>query len=488
MGKLLSGSEHMTNLLWIKNDLRFEDNTALINAVEDSFKYNENLLIIFYIDPNQLKNGQMSHNYFFKAVDIFYKELKNLGLDMFFLYGDLIKSFQKLIDDFPDISRVYYNCDESGYGYFRDMKVIELFKEASIKCTGYMDKNLHQAKEIMTASNSYYKVFTPYYLKWKDRVKNSELILDFNKIKSLKSKEHGDKDLYAKERYLEIIKDIKNPFDNIIGEANGKKILTKFIDEKLSEYHKTRDYPHLNATSHMSNFLATGQISVRKVYKMVCSAENTLGKDAYIRELAWRDFFNMLYHFNPNQKEESLNDKYRSLNWVNDENQIDAWMKGETGFPIVDAAMRQLNAEGFIHNRLRMIAASFLVKDLLVDWRIGERYFANKLIDYDSSSNIGNWQWIASVGADAVPYFRIFNPTVQSIKFDKEGTFIKKYVKELADLPFPYIHQPYKYKDKIKNDFGLDVNKSYKKPIVDHDIQRHKAIEMFKKMEGIYEA
>ena len=192
----------------------------------------------------------------------------------------------------------------------------------------------------------------------------------------------------------------------------------------------------------------------------------------------------MLYHFNPKQKEKPLNDKYKSLNWVNDKDQIDAWMKGKTGFPIVDAAMRQLNSEGFIHNRLRMIAASFLVKDLLVDWRIGERYFANKLIDYDSSSNIGNWQWIASVGVDSIPYFRIFNPISQSIKFDQEGVFIRKYVKELADLPYPYIHQPYKYKDKIKKEYGLDLNKVYKEPIIDHNIQRQKAIEMFKKCGG----
>jgi deoxyribodipyrimidine photo-lyase len=230
--------------------------------------------------------------------------------------------------------------------------------------------------------------------------------------------------------------------------------------------------------------LATGQISIRKVYRIVEEAEYSSGKEAFIRELAWRDFFNMLYHFNPKQKEEPLNDKFKSLNWVNDKDQIDAWMKGKTGFPIVDAAMRQLNSEGFIHNRLRMIAASFLVKDLLVDWRIGERYFANKLIDYDSSSNIGNWQWIASVGVDSIPYFRIFNPISQSIKFDQEGVFIRKYVKELADLPYPYIHQPYKYKDKIKKEYGLDLNKVYKEPIIDHNIQRQKAIEMFKKCGG----
>jgi deoxyribodipyrimidine photo-lyase len=226
--------------------------------------------------------------------------------------------------------------------------------------------------------------------------------------------------------------------------------------------------------------LTTGQLSIRTVYKSVNEAEETQGKEVYKRELAWRDFFNMVFYFYPNQNEEPLNDKYRELNWVNDENYIDAWTKGRTGFPIVDAAMRQLNSEGYIHNRLRMIVASFLVKDLLADWRIGEKYFSDKLIDYDSSSNIGNWQWVASVGFDAVPYFRIFNPISQSIRYDKEGIFIKKYVKELADLPYPYIHQPYKYKDKIKSEFNIDIEKIYPKPLIDHNIQRQKAIELFK--------
>jgi len=470
----------MTNLLWTRNDLRIEDNTALINAIEDSIKYDENLLIIFYIDPNQLKIGQKSHNYFFKSVDNFYNSLRKLGLDMFFLYGDLEKSFKKLIDNFPDISRVYYNCDEVGYGYRRDQKVIALFRDASIKCLGFMDKHLHQAKEIMTTNNTNYKVFTPYYSKWKDRTKNAELILDFSKIKMINYKDHRNKDSYAKGKYLEILKDIKEDFDGFIGEKCAKRILSDFIEERLSEYDKTRDYPYLKSASHISNFLTTGQLSIRTVYISVNEAEETQGKEVYKRELAWRDFFNMVFYFYPNQNEEPLNDKYRELNWVNDENYIDAWTKGRTGFPIVDAAMRQLNSEGYIHNRLRMIVASFLVKDLLADWRIGEKYFSDKLIDYDSSSNIGNWQWVASVGFDAVPYFRIFNPISQSIRYDKEGIFIKKYVKELADLPYPYIHQPYKYKDKIKSEFNIDIEKIYPKPLIDHNIQRQKAIELFK--------
>jgi deoxyribodipyrimidine photo-lyase len=474
----------MTNLLWIKNDLRLEDNTALIKAIDDSVKYEEKLLIVFLIDPDQLKPGQMSHDYFFKSLDYFYRKLKKIGLDIYFMYGDFIEAFKRLIKDFPDIRRVYYNSDETGYGYFRDNQVYKIFRNASIDCFGFMDKHLHQAKEILTSNNTNYKVFTPYYLKWKDRAKNLELTLDYNKIKLVSLEGFQEKDYYAKEIYLNIIKNIKNDFDGLIGEEYGRENLSYFVNENLVDYDKTRDYPYLNSTSHISYYLSTGQLSIRTVYSLVSRTDETSGKNIFIKELAWRDFFNMIHHFNPNQKEKALNENYNSLEWVNDENQIETWKNGKTGYPIVDAAMRQLNKEGYIHNRLRMIVASFLVKDLLVDWRIGEKYFSDKLIDYDSSSNIGNWQWAASVGTDAVPYFRIFNPVSQSMKFDKDGIYIKKYVKELDDLPYPYIHQPYKYKDKIKSEFGIEIDKLYPKPIVEHSIQRQKAIEMFRKHGG----
>ena len=198
-----------------------------------------------------------------------------------------------------------------------------------------------------------------------------------------------------------------------------------------------------------------------------------------MKELAWRDFYNMIYHFYPDQQNVEINSKYRKIAWRYDEENIMKWKEGHTGFPIVDAAMRQLAEEGWIHNRLRMIAASFLVKDLLIDWRIGERFFSEMLIDYDPASNIGGWQWVSSVGTDAVPYFRIFNPTTQSRKFDPEGEYIRKYVRELEAIPKEYIHEPYRYRKQISDKCGIDIEKIYDKPVVDHRIQRLRALEMF---------
>ncbi|MDD2391650.1 MAG: FAD-binding domain-containing protein, partial [Bacilli bacterium] len=205
----------------------------------------------------------------------------------------------------------------------------------------------------------------------------------------------------------------------------------------------------------------------------------SIGQETFIKELAWRDFYNMIHHYNQNQKDEEIIKKYRNILWSNDEDFFNLWKEGNTGFPIIDAAMRQLKKEGWMHNRLRMIVSSFLVKDLLIDWRLGERYFSEMLIDYDSSSNIGGWQWSASVGIDAQPYFRIFNPTIQSQKFDEEGLFIKKYVKELKSIPSKYIHEPYKYEKELRSQYGIEISEIYRKPIVNHKEQKLKALEMF---------
>lgn len=189
----------------------------------------------------------------------------------------------------------------------------------------------------------------------------------------------------------------------------------------------------------------------------------------------------MIYHFYPKQKDEEIIEKYRNIRWEYDESRIEKWKEGKTGFPIVDAAMRQLKTEGWMHNRLRMIVASFFTKDLLMDWRIGEKYFSEMLIDYDSASNIGGWQWAASVGTDAVPYFRIFNPNVQGKRFDPEGSFIKKYVEELRNIPAKYIQEPFKYAQQIRKECGIDIERIYDEPIVNHKEQRLRAIELFQR-------
>ena len=237
----------------------------------------------------------------------------------------------------------------------------------------------------------------------------------------------------------------------------------------MVDYDEKRDIPSIAGTSRLSPYLRTGVLSIRTITEQVLSARRSKGRDTYYDELLWREFYYMVMSKFHGLKDQPFNDKYKSLEWEDNEEQFEKWCNGETGYPIVDAAMRQLNETGWMHNRLRMIVASFLSKHLLLDWRKGERYFEQKLIDYEAASNIGGWQWAASVGTDAVPYFRIFNPTTQSERFDPDGTFIRKYVPELKHITDKSIHFP----DPSERD-------NYAMPIVDHKEARERALERFK--------
>lgn len=466
-------------VFWIRNDFRFHDNTALVEAI-NNIKEDKKLILIFYLDSKQFKTGHNSHNYFFSALNTFYKTCLNKGLNIYFLYGDIIESFNKLINDFEDIERVYFNIDETGYENLRDEKVSKLLKKRNIEVLKYHDHYIHSGKEILKDDKSHYKVFTPYYNKWKNKFKPTELNIDYEKLKNVTLNDFGEKDAIGKKKFYELINNIKKDFSGETGEKKAKKNLEDFINLKLNKYHENRDYPYIQGTSKISHFLSTGQISIREVYNSISNMPDSLGKETFIKELAWRDFYNMIYYFYPNQNNEEIIEKYRDLEWNYNKSNFEKWKEGFTGFPIVDAGMRQLKKEGWMHNRLRMVVASFLVKDLLIDWRLGEEYFSEMLIDYDSASNIGGWQWAASVGTDAVPYFRVFNPTTQGQKFDLEGKFIKEYVEELSNIPKEYIHEPYKYVKQLNSKYGIDIEKIYNKPIVDHKLQRLKAIKMFK--------
>lgn len=467
-----------THVIWIRNDLRFYDNTALISALNEATD-KDRLLFLFHLDKEQFKIGSYSHDYFFSALNTFYKNCLKKGIDIYFLYGEVIETFNKLLNDFKDIKKVYFNIDESGYGYKRDKKVITFLKENKIDVLIYNDHYLHSVKEILKKNNTYYKVFTPYYNNWIQRLKKEENDIDYKKLAEVTIKDFESKDLDAKIMYHKLISEIKKDFSKFTGEKKARELLLRFVNKRLEDYYKKRDYPFLDGTSHLSCFLSTGQISIREVFNFVNKNKYSIGQETFIKELAWRDFYNMIYHYNPNQKDEEIIEKYRNILWSNDEDFFNLWKEGNTGFPIIDAAMRQLKKEGWMHNRLRMVVSSFLVKDLLIDWRLGERYFSEMLIDYDSSSNIGGWQWSASVGIDAQPYFRIFNPTIQSQKFDEEGIFIKKYVKELKSIPSKYIHEPYKYEKQLRNQYGIEISKLYRKPIVNHKEQKLKVLEMF---------
>ncbi|MFZ8209136.1 cryptochrome/photolyase family protein, partial [Streptococcus pyogenes] len=328
---------------------------------------------------------------------------------------------------------------------------------------------LHGSQEIINQSGQPYKVFTPYYRIWQNYPKETPIKVELSQGRWL-NLETPDDVL----RTVESFKDEK--YQDVATFDEASKQLNRFIQDQLAAYHANRDFPAQLGTSRLSPFLRIGAIGIRTVYHAVRQAPNSLGQATFLKELAWRDFYNMVYVAYPDQKTQPIQKAFSQIEWVNNPDWFQLWKEGKTGYPIVDAAMLQLQKTGWMHNRLRMIVASFLTKDLLCDWRLGEQYFQQQLIDYDAASNIGGWQWAASTGTDAVPYFRIFNPVTQGKRFDPKGEFIKAYLPQLEHVPEKYLHEPWKMPKNLQESVSCIIGTDYPQPIVDHAKQREQAI------------
>ncbi|MBT2732703.1 deoxyribodipyrimidine photo-lyase [Carnobacterium sp. ISL-102] len=469
----------MVAVMWFRRDLRVEDNTALKHALEEC----DSLILLFHVNSEQLLNETSKNEAaFFKSVETFRKTLDDRGVTLHLAFGDLTDCFTKLKKKFPEWTDIYVNRDENGYGLKRDILADSILYDLGIRTHAFHDHYLHSAHEVKTNTQTSYKVFTPYFNKWKEYSKSSMIKVDFDEKKLVTSSLFKE-DKLRFESFIE-----KHPRMTTIktGSAAAKECLDRFVENNLQKYDEARDYPSQDATSHLSHHLRTGEISIRTVYDRVSQAEDSQDKETFIKELAWRDFYNMIYTSYPNQKNEAINPEFGYISWYNNEEAFDCWKEGKTGFPIIDAAMRQLKETGWIHNRLRMITASFLTKDLLIDWRWGERHFQEHLIDYDSANNIGGWQWASSTGADSAPYFRIFNPTTQSERFDKEGLYIKQYVPELRGIDNKKIHDPSKLSVAEQDSFGVIIGSDYPAPIVSHKDRRKMAIELYELSKEVY--
>ena len=427
-------------LFWFRRDLRLEDNTAFFHALQE----NETVLPIFIFDETILQHLEKNdarvtfiHNQL-KKINV---ELGKINKSLAVFHGKPIEIFKKLLLE-NKITAVYTNQDYEPYARKRDLTLNELFKENSIPFKTCKDQVIFEKSEITKDDGLPYVVYTPFSNKWKAKLKEIKLVN------------------YPSEKLLDNIALHSYPFLSLtdIGFEATKITLPNYtITEKLiSEYEATRNFPAIeNGTSLIGIHLRFGTISIRKLVQHALKFEN----ETFLKELIWREFFmQILWHF-PHTQTKSFKPKYDEINWVNDEKLFKNWCDGKTGYPMVDAGMRELNATGHMHNRVRMVVASFLCKHLLIDWRRGETYFASKLLDYEQSSNIGNWQWAAGSGVDAAPYFRIFNPTEQIKKFDKELKYIKKWVPELETQQYP-------------------------NPIVDHKEAREKCLRVYKEAVG----
>lgn len=454
----------MTSVMWFRKDLRLSDNKALSTACDES----DELILFFQVNPKQFIDNSLNHQAFFSSLVHFKKKIdSHYHLQIHF--GNPIESFKSLFETVPDITDIYFNTEETGYGAKRDHLIRLLCKEKKVAVHESLDGYLHNVNDIKRNKNEYYKVFTPYYKKWINQPKETPVKVNLNQV-NIMQKILFD---YEEKKLTTLFNDLPKIEDTVLGEEAAKKRLDDFIAFDLHEYEKNRDFPKANRTSKLSRYLRTGEISIRTVWQALQETTKSKGRIVFEKELCWREFYHMIYKAHPNQKEESIREFYRYIEWENNKEIFIRWKNGQTGYPIVDAAMRQLNETGWMHNRLRMIAASFLIKDLLIDWRWGERYFQKKLHDYDSASNIGGWQWAASTGTDAVPYFRIFNPTLQSEKFDKKGDFIREFVPELCNLPEEWIHEPSKMPISFQKKYGVILGENYPFPIVNHKEQRN---------------
>ncbi|MFP7655455.1 cryptochrome/photolyase family protein [Chryseobacterium proteolyticum] len=396
------------NIFWFRRDLRLEDNVGLHHALTSGLK----VVPVFIFDTEILdrlpdKNDKRV-DYIHQALQRMHQTLQKYNSGLTVYYGSPVNVFKKLTEDFT-IDAVFCNRDYEPSAIQRDQRVADLLLKSHIDFKDFKDQVLFEGNDIVKDDLSPYTVFTPYSKKWKANLKNVDTFTiqldhfaDYNgpsEIISLKKIGFKKTDLEFKEPELK-----KNIIDS---------------------YGKYRDFPAMDHTTHLGIALRFGTISVRK-----CIRYAVKHNEVWLNELIWREFFmQILYHF-PDVVHHCFKKKYEDIKWRNDEKEFEAWCEGKTGYPIVDAGMRELNQTGFMHNRVRMITASFLTKHLLIDWRWGEAYFAEKLLDYDLAANNGNWQWAAGCGCDAAPYFRIFNPYEQTKKFDKDTKYITKWLPE----------------------------------------------------------
>ena len=406
------------SLFWFRRDLRLHDNHGLFEALQAK----EAVLPIFIFDPailESLSKNDARVEFIHHQLTEINASLQTHGSGVAVYHGSPEVILDKITNEF-DVSAVYYNHDYEPYALERDAAISKLLESKSIAFKSYKDQVIFEKNQITKDDGLPYKVYTPFSKKWLAAF-NSEDCRAFDS-ENLLDHTHKSKSL----NWVDL---------NAIGfEPNPVKVAPYKVEKEIIEnYEATRNFPAVDGTSKLGPHLRFGTVSVREIVAKAIRHENI----TFLKELIWREFFmQILWHF-PHTVTRSFKPQYDAIKWRNDPEEFKKWCDGTTGYPLVDAGMRELNQTGFMHNRVRMLVGSFLCKHLLIDWRLGEAYFAEKLHDFELSSNVSNWQWVAGCGVDAAPYFRIFNPTTQVTNFDKAHTYIKKWVPEYQELTYP---------------------------------------------------
>jgi deoxyribodipyrimidine photo-lyase len=420
-------------IFWFRRDLRLHDNAGLYHALKSNYK----VLPVFIFDTQILDKlddkADRRVDFIHQALGLLKKQLEELDSTLLVLTGDPVKIFSQLHP-----KAVYTNHDYEPYGRNRDERVKTILRKCNSELFTFKDQVIFEKSEITKDSGEPYTVFTPYSKKWKSTLKESDF-----------------RSFLVKKYFSSLLKLKPQPFPSLdqIGFIKTETAFPQVVIKKslIENYHTTRDFPFLNGTTKLGVHLRFGTVSIRQLVQIATQTNET-----WLNELIWREFYHMiLWHF-PRVAVSAFKPAYDHIAWRNNLEDFNAWCAGKTGYPIVDAGMRELNATGFMHNRVRMIVASFLTKHLLIDWRWGEAYFASKLLDFDLAANNGGWQWASGSGCDAAPYFRIFNPELQAKNFDRERAYIKRWVSEVDEPAYP-------------------------SPIVDYKFARERAIKIYRK-------
>lgn len=444
-----------------RRDLRLYDNTALIEAL----KLSEFVIPCFIFDKRQIEhNDYKSDNciqFMAHSLQELNDELKKKNSKLYMFYGIAEEVLLKLLSQL-NIKAIFTNRDYTPFSQERDKKIAKICLDFNIDFHSYADALLYEPEEILKPNGQPYTVFTHFLKK--------SLQFYVKPPKNNLYENYYQKNILSEDNKI-LTKLLQKNNPNILvkgGRAEALLLLKKV--KNLVNYQETRNTPSLSGTTQLSAHNKFGTLSIREFYSVI--VKNFGRSHVLVNELIWRDFFTHIAFHYPRVFNEAFHSKYKEINWSQNQNHFRAWCEGHTGFPIVDAGMRELNITGYMHNRVRMIVASFLTKDLHIDWRLGEKYFAQKLVDYDPAVNNGNWQWAASTGCDAQPYFRIFNPWLQQQKFDPDCIYIKRWVPELTNISPKIIHELSKFKERtIPN---------YTCPIVDHAIESQKSKMMYK--------
>ncbi|GAC1391465.1 MAG: deoxyribodipyrimidine photo-lyase [Candidatus Saccharimonadales bacterium] len=457
-----------TCIVWFRNDLRVSDHPALLAACHDA----DNVIPVFIFNDTIFAGQHSSHNrnrFLLQCLSDLKISLQQKNADLIIRHGDTFQELLKIVHETKATS-VYFTADYTPYARKRDTNIKNSLQQYDIHYQEFPGRlSIDSIESVKTGSGNPYKVFTPFWKKWQKihrrRIAVVPMTVPYqSNIQSLPLADFINKNLSSN----------LSPDALEGGETKARQQFFDFLATSIDSYHETSNNMGVDGTSKMSPYLHFGCMSPREIETLL---PDGIGVGAWHRQLAWREFYHYIQFYFPDNAHLEFQEKYRSIVWDTNTTYFDAWKNGKTGYPIVDAAMRQLTQEGWMHNRGRLIVGSFLTKDLWLNWRLGESYFMKMLIDGDQSNNNGNWQWIASVGVDPAPvYRRLYNPTSQQRKFDPDGRYVRKYIPELRHVPDKYLSEPWMMSIQQQHQSQCLIGRDYPSPIIDHSMARERAL------------